>query len=888
MSAQAKSLPDAEARRRIAEELGTNFLVEAGAGAGKTTALVGRMVALVGTGRARVEQIAAVTFTRKAATELRERFQLRLERDLRAARTAGDGDRVARCDQALRDLDQCVMGTVHSFCARLLRERPLDARLDPSFEEVSGAEERRLEQSFWEDYIEERTSAGDPLLERLAGVGLRPHQLRDVFTEVVGNPDVDWPAPGEPRPYPGPGRRKLEAWLDRAAALLPAEEPAGGWDSLQGRVRALLFSRRVLGWRSNEPAFFDALAMACGSAPKPTLKAWSPDKAVQADVKAVRDALEELGQPGGPAQELLAAWYAHRYPLVIEFARRAASAYAERRRSEGALSFSDLLTLAARMLRESAAARRALGERFRHLLIDEFQDTDPVQAEIAFLLAAADPGVSDWRQAVPREGALFVVGDPKQSIYRFRRADITIYNAVKARFREWGDVLPLTANFRSREPIARLVNAVFSTRFPAEGDEHQAAFAEMRVLRDEPVVKEGVFTYALLPAGSKSKEAIGELDAERLAGWIAARVESGERRPGDFLVLSYRKECLAGYARELERHGLPVQVTGAGVGVEAELGELLLLLRALAEPEDEARVVGVLTGLFFGLDFEVLTAHALASPPGERWRFRDPGAPPGGPVDRALSTLGRWARLIHAEPADVAVERIVEEVGLLPLAAAGELGETRAGALRYVLEQVRTAALDGESSLSVALEILDAALTDSEAETPLDPGRTDVVRVMNLHKAKGLEAPVVVLAYPTGMPEVEPLRYVERPREGGARGHLRVVERDGWVKRTLACPRAWEEYAAREARYAAAELMRLLYVAATRAEDELVVARCAASEAKSPWLHLHGVLDQQATPLLWDRRDPPERPRLERAVEDILRPLAGRPGNGRPLEPVTP
>ncbi|MGH7448585.1 MAG: UvrD-helicase domain-containing protein, partial [Longimicrobiales bacterium] len=160
----AAALPDAAARQRIHTDLTTNLLVEAGAGAGKTTAMVGRMVALVRTGTAQAHQLAAVTFTRKAAAELRERFQTALERELRAALDAGEGDTAARMDTALREIDRAFLGTIHAFCARLLRERPLDAGLDPAFRETLGAEEVRLRRQFWHLHLERLAAAGDPAL----------------------------------------------------------------------------------------------------------------------------------------------------------------------------------------------------------------------------------------------------------------------------------------------------------------------------------------------------------------------------------------------------------------------------------------------------------------------------------------------------------------------------------------------------------------------------------------------------------------------------------------------------------------------------------------------------------------------------------------------------
>src|SRR5690606_15889218 len=227
-------------------------------------------------------------------------------------------------------------------------------------------------------------------------------------------------------------------------------------------------------------------------------------------------------------------------------------------------------------------------------------------AVVLFRPAWDDVDESRWTRVTPRPGALFVVGDPKQSIYRFRRADITVYNQVKERFEQFGAVLTLTANFRSRKPIETFVNRVFSGVFPPEATEHQAAFAPLAVAprQGEP---EGVFWYRVEPAqggGRYSGARLAEPDSELVASWIRERIDRGERRPGDFMILTWTKSQLSTYARALEARNIPVQVSGSGVGVEEELAELVLLLRALADPGDPVLTLAVLHGLFFGLSFE--------------------------------------------------------------------------------------------------------------------------------------------------------------------------------------------------------------------------------------------------------------------------------------------
>ena len=885
---------DEDQRKRVRTELRTSFLVEAGAGSGKTTLLVDRMVALIESGEAEVARIAAVTFTRKAAAELRERFQVALERRYREARPdPAQGERAARIRDAIDGIDRAFLGTIHAFCARLLRERPIEAGLDPEFQEAQEAETQLLQERFWTSFVERIISDSDPLVEELAGAGLRVDQLRKAFDQMVENLDVEYPA--DPVAAPGPEeargvRRVLEKLLDRALALIPDDEPERGWDPTQQMVRSLRYTRRFRGW-DDLAALFDA-AEKMSSRKGFTLNRWpQPTPAGSADVKRLRDDLAALGSEDGPIRKHLDRWLAHRYSMAIRLVRRAALEFAEERLRIGLLSFHDLLMLTARLLREHPEVRRDLGERYRYVLIDEFQDTDPIQAELLFLLASepeppagdAGPRPAEWHTVVPRPGALFVVGDPKQSIYRFRRADIAVYNQVRARFREFGAVLRLITNFRSRQTVADLVNEVFddSARFPREETDRQACFAPMVPYPRPPNGPEGVFDY-YVPKARRNADA-ARLEAAMLASWIQARIDSGERAAGDFLVLTRKKAHLDLYARALEERNVTIEVSGAQAGPEEELREVVLLLETLIDPGNPVNVVAVLTGLFFGLDHEQLAQHALAggrfdftSRPRDRGLDGDEdgdgsgGGMPDSKVAEALAVLHEWWKESRREPADIVIGRLVDRLGLMPFVASSTLGTLRAGILAYALDSVRAEALRGNASLAGAVEALQAALSWEDAEAPFDPGPGDAVRVMNLHKAKGLQATVVVLANP--VQTVSHTRrldaHTRRDARGRAEAFAAVTTPAGPYRSwTLAQPLEWSRLAQEEARFLEAEEQRILYVACTRAREELVVAR---KSGKSCWDIFDGWLDRHAETLHLAPDVPQSRERMARSAEGLL------------------
>ncbi|MGI9625612.1 MAG: UvrD-helicase domain-containing protein, partial [Longimicrobiales bacterium] len=653
-------------------------------------------------------------------------------------------------------------------------------------------------------------------------------------------------------------RQEFEALLDRADELMPEAEPEGGWDSLTVKIRTWIYWRRSRDW-SDPSALFDALAEVRHTKRKLTQKKWASTGLGKKEAKDLQDAIHEFGAPGSQAAELVEQWWAYRYPVVMSIAKRGADAFAAERKERGQLNFQDLLVLTADLLRAEPTTRLDLGKG-RRLFVDEFQDTDPLQAEIILLLAS-NPGSSqagaegldlgsgtgeDWRDVIPRPGALFVVGDPKQSIYRFRRADIALYEFVKTRFEAFGACLTLEANFRSLPAIEQLVEGVFNLEdaFPATSSDRQAAFAPLRTNRMDGA---GVVATYAVEGATHAEVAVD--DAQKIAACIARRVnEVQDREPGHFMVLTRNRKHLSVYARALEDHGLPVDVSGAGVGFEDELAGLLLLLRCLADPENRVRVLGAITGPFFGVTLDAVV------------RFKESGGsfsisrrPEGeGEVEDALATLHDWWQLARREPADLALERIVSDVGLFPLAASGTLGQLRAGALVYVLDAVRARTVGGDPSIHGAVDAIETALAWDDAEAPLVPGRLGAVRVMNLHRAKGLEAEVVFLAAPFGDKARVPTKRIARDSDGRARGSLVVAESAGWGQTVIARPVGWPEDEDIEREFEVAEKVRLLYVAATRAKDELWVARGAelprARSHPSPWLAVEEWLDEVGAP----------------------------------------
>lgn len=857
-------LDDVRARERIANDLDTSFLVEAGAGSGKTTSLVGRMVALVARGT-KVEQIAAVTFTRKAANELRERFEVALETCVRDSERGSEEH--ARHERALHDLDRAFLGTIHSFCGRLLREHPLELALDPNFSEVTDEDWDLLQERFWQDWIERARARGFDEVKALAAAGIAVTDLYGAFKTLVTYPDVDFPLSDVAAPDVNHCRTALLALMDGARELMPADEPAEGWDNLMKLIRELDYKKRVDDW-NDRTAFLGVAEGISASRCGVTQKRWSDTKEGRAAVKAVSDDFVALVQ--GPLAAALAQWREHRYPIVMRVLQRASRDFEEYRQATGQLGFNDLLMLTAQLLREHDEVRAALGARWQHLLVDEFQDTDPIQAEVCLLLSSNPAQGNNWREVQPRPGSLFVVGDPKQSIYRFRRADIQVYDFVKQRIAECGAVLALTQNFRSVRPIGEFVNEHFGGVLPVAATDVQAPFGPMLTVK-EARQSDGVYRYTLRASGSKNEE-IFALDSSSVASWIAGRITSGERSAGDFLILTHRKDAIEHHARALAERNVAVMTTGAPLPQERELSELVVVLRTIADPDNSVLVAAALEGLFCGLS------------PADLWRARNarvkfsiahPPSDPVSPVGRALAQLHAWWILSQRHPVDVLIDQMLDDTGLLAHAASQSLGDARAGALLHLVEVLRAASLLGASAVTDAIERIELLLRAEAPDAPLRPGRADAVRVMNLHKAKGLEGDVVILADPRERTIFTPFVHVTRSESARPTGGLVLKWKDGFAERTIAQPPGWAAMAAEAKRFDDAEWERLLYVATTRAKSELVIARCEKqlkkdpALVKSPWISLETTLGKQATELAITVTPSTTRRVAERSLESM-------------------
>jgi ATP-dependent exoDNAse (exonuclease V) beta subunit len=879
-----RPLADGEARRRIREDLETTFVVEAAAGTGKTTELVARIVALLASGRAKLDEIVAVTFTEKAAGEMKLRLRAGIER----TRTAEDASPEVRAnlDRSLAMLEAARIGTIHSLCSDLLHEHPLEAEVDPLFEVGAEDETERLFDQAFDRWFQRALSNPPEGVRRLLRRRPRgrdrqtPREvLRDAAYRLVDRRDFD----GAWRRDPWDRTEAMSGALDalRAAASVAAPKNAAEKDfigrNLQKIVRFLEELDRREAVRGRDEDGLEAELR--------DVQRWSEWRwrgggfnclvsrneaiALRDDAKRMVDAFLDAA-----SADLAACLFAELQPLMEE--------YKQLKKRAGRLDFLDLLLSARDLLRNDTAVRTQLSTRFSHLFIDEFQDTDPLQAEILLLLAADDPATSRREDVRPRPGKLFVVGDPKQSIYRFRRADVAFYSEVKRQLVGAGaEVLYLSTSFRSAPSLQMAVNAAFGPLM--RGDSlSQARYVALEPYRDDPKDRPTIVALPVPRPYSDYGKIVGFRIDESAPDAVAAFIEhlitksgwtvSERERPEEQVPVAARHVCLlfkrfqsAGedvtrpYVRALESRRIPhVLVGGRSFHEREEVIALRSALAAIEWPDDELSVFAALRGPFFAVGDDLLIAYRAAHKalhPLYALRLVSKDRPKDAPelpahereVAEALAVLGSLNVGRNRRPVADTIGQLLERTRAHAGLAIWPTGEQALANVLRVMDLARRFETRGATSFRAFVErIQDDAQQGEAAEAPVVEEGTDGVRLMTVHRAKGLEFPVVVLADPTAPhTHMQPTRHVDSSTRSWYEPLAGCMPIELFERR--------EEVRARDLE----EAHRLAYVAATRARDLLIVPvvgdALVGDDAVKGWVDvLHPVL----YPPRVERRDP--------------------------------
>jgi ATP-dependent exoDNAse (exonuclease V) beta subunit len=587
------------------------------------------------------------------------------------------------------------------------------------------------------------------------------------------------------------------------------------YDALEDTLnRLLLGNQRHWGWKGRGEGF-------------------GPITRAEAFVRraAIKDALEQFREFAGA--NLAPQLRDELWPLIGH--------YDELKNRAGRLDFLDLLRLARDLIRGNDVVRAELQERFTHIFVDEFQDTDPLQAEILILLAAADAAVSDWQAVSPRPGKLFIVGDPQQSIYRFRRADVALYQTVKRRLLGCGAVVEhLRVSFRATAELQQMINAAFAPLMPSESPT-QPAYAALDEFRlDAPPQPAIVAVPVPAPYGDFGRITDWSIDKSlpdalaafiawmiRESGWTVTERDAPEQRipirPRHVCMLFRRlnqwrggraRDVTREYVRALEgRHLEHVLVRGGSFNQREEVEALRNALAAIERPDDELSVYATLRGPLFALTDAALLSFRDQC--GSLHPFRPmPAAPELAEVRDALEVLRRLHRGRNRRPIAETIAQLLAATRAHAGLAIWPTGEQALANLMRLMEMARRyEAGSGATSLRGFVDRLEErALSEQAGDAPVVEDGTEGVRLMTVHSAKGLEFPIVILCDLTCNETArDSRRYVD-------------PERRLCVQTLAGCtPRELLDHAADERRRDEEEAVRVLYVATTRARDLLVV-----------------------------------------------------------------
>ena len=841
-------MTDSHARHGAVTASGTNVVVTAGAGTGKTSLLIDRILHLLTRrhDRLAMTQIVAVTFTNKAASELklRVRQRLRLMKDLAAGRDIGDQSHsyeiesirtlqetagltaeelAAVSDEAIREVERAHIETIHSFAGHLLRLYPVEAGVDPSFQEDAGT---RFQEHFhheWDQWVRRELDAGGLRHDAWRRM-LTRYSLDDLNQLAQALADELIPLPGAPQPAI---TSHLRSWLEtlRGRGRLLQETYQGTLkiNRLLDAAVALVAGVETDGTRQPGDGMPGSGVALHEQTIPPKTKDWTDEHYEEA--KGLIKVAQAIAQSDSDS-----LWDTVQF--LSPFVARCRTSFA----AKGLVSFNGLLARARALLRDHPPVRAALKEQYQAIIVDEFQDTDPVQYElILFLAEARGTEAGEWQHVRLAPGKLFIVGDPKQSIYAFRRADIEAYDTVVRDhiLAAQGERFSLQGNFRAHEQVLDPVNRCCGNLFPSapvEGVQPQYERLVPVPSDARPFPHERVqLRLVTLAQEDADGEAASRAEVDALARWLREDVLEKEHLLVDgravpiqprhvavlFRTFGHLRLCLEAF----RRHHLPYLAEGEKHFYERqEVIDCSLVLRVLADPRDELAAVGVLRSPYGGcsdVEIEAIVQRGFL----EDWVHESSLKH----LPRIFSILRSLRAEILALPVPEAVRQVFHALPLAELAAASVEGEQALANVLKLRDIMLELAVRSGSTWREIVRRVEQWVDDppDEGERPLveeglaSEGSAGAIRLLTIHKAKGLEFPMVIVA---GLH-----RDVDQRRPPVRTSHDWLTDTVG-LRLGSAADLGGIFIETKLAERQRAEQVRLLYVAMTRAQRRLVLS----------------------------------------------------------------
>ncbi len=782
------------------ERRDSSILVSAGAGTGKTSVLVERFVRAVCDDGVDVVSILAITFTEKAAAQLKQRVRRRFV-DLNQLDLA-------------REAEAAWISTIHGFCARVLRTHALAAGIDPEFRVLDQVEAERLALDAFDRALAEFLERGESA-ERLRMIAAyNPRRLADMVRTAYGHLRSQGKEPTLPEidpPVPAGEREALAAAAAGALAEVGAPELPTVEKAMAKVERCSALLERLEDGALAQHGDIEGLAA------KPT-------------AKALKGSAYAAYLEAHEAYEALCVRHAEYldHVLLRELIELHGARYAELKRSRSGLDFDDLELLARDLLRDDEGLRDHYAERFTHVLVDEFQDTNPLQNEILELLERDN---------------LFRVGDERQSIYRFRHADVKVFRTHHAEAKEAGRAEAIGVNFRSRGEVLDAIDLTFSGLWDEDFDPLiEAPGAREEPARLEPSVEllvtdksKARWEELLDPAGDPFGSGMRGVTPWRAAEarLLAKRVEQlttdGPYELSDVVLLMRATTHMDIYERALEERGIPTYVLGGrGYWSQQQVADLRNYLAALANPLDGLALYSVLASPLGGLSLDslVLIAAEARGRGWDPWRIlSDPEADPGlepEQAERANAFAERFAAERALAPRislETLIDRAVTLSGYDREVLSLPAGDRRMANVRKLMRMARDYEAEEGRDLRGFIDFVAERdlIAEREGQAPLEAEDLDAVRLMTIHRAKGLEFPVVCVADlgKDGREDFSALRVTDDGRVG-----IRLASMGGGSVDGAELARIKAEQKAEDEQ----EERRIFYVAATRAQEHLILS----------------------------------------------------------------
>src|ERR1044072_5639441 len=850
MNDQRVLLPEQAA---AAYEIGKHISVTAGPGSGKTTVLVERYLHILREHSLTIDQIVAITFTNRAANEMRERLRADLNHMLRIA----TDDERRRWLNYKRTLDGAVITTIHGFCARLLREFPIEARVDPQFLLLDEHRAAMMLELTVEEVLSDFISGGHVEISRLTlgvGRGRLAAALAQLYREARGQ-----------------GLSLEDLALATARAHATEEDHARALEELEQTLNDCLRVRRttraqvdnqaevIAAWSEAKKSLtsipsHETLADYCRVVetfrdPRPALRG-----AVADHVKVLDELIWAKNLQGRFAQVCLDL-FARQYALeMVNLLLRIDQRLNEEKQKLSALDFDDLELRTLSLLERPEVLART-SERYRFFLVDEFQDTNAVQRVLLERLALAKGR---------RPANLFIVGDRKQSIYGFRGADVDVFREMTATLlAAGGEEKPLQLNFRIQPPLTAFCNYLFARLFQGPEDIPSSEYKNLdqlgyvkpepsdpkRELRDEGTLVELlVTTKPSLADDPRAEQDSRVLDAQQLARRILALTHGPNGvKYGDIALLFRAMTQVSIYESVFRRANIPYQtVLGRGFYEREEITDLIQLLRFLDNKTDELALSAVLRSALCGISDNALLAlrcaplltevesvrgftatRRLHSALQHHEEIAFISAEEHELLDRAAKLIGELVARRHHYPIQDLLRFAVQESEYLTVVAANYDGAQRLANVERLFTLAARFESSGTHLIRDFVRYIEEfeAIGSRESEGQIDQA-ADAVRLMTIHQAKGLEFPVVIIPDLQRLSRVATDNWVLLDRHQGL--PLKVPGGRG----NLVAGCTFSNFEKRHAWREQFESMRLLYVAATRAEDRLIFSGVTEDVAK--------------------------------------------------------